>query len=400
MDRTHWLRKTSPAFRLMIATSWLAPDSWQRNQEEAIREAVGAGPDWTEYLRLVDRHRTPALSWAALGRVPELEIPEPERLELQRRSDACRMQAVKHCLRLAGLLKAFNRAGIPVMTLKGPILSLDLYGDVGLRESRDLDLAVVPDDLNRAQACLNDLGWQLDSSYFPMTPRQWEKLRRMEPHLSFVLSQGDSILELHWRNVWDTPGLNSARWARSIPSIWQGCSHQALNPIDQVLFLCCHGAEHAWIRAKWLGDLARIHAAGLVNWEDALDQARSTDRERPLLACLRLLHIVHGLPLPRLPGNPWENLSSFLIDSPLYALKISKDAPACEEPDLLPGHFRLLCYEKLVLPRRTWRESLSELAYSRIDFKVFPLPDSLFWAYVPLRPFLWVWRKLLQIWPR
>jgi hypothetical protein len=399
MDRTRWLRKTSPAFRLMIATSWLAPDSWQRNQKEAIREAVEAGPDWTEYLRLVDRHRTPALSWAALGRVPGLKIPEPERQELQRRSDACRMQAVEHCLLLAGVLKVFNRAGIPVMTLKGPILSLDLYGDVGLRESRDLDLAVVPDDLSRAQACLNDLGWQLDSTYFPMTPRQWEKLRRMEPHLSFVLSQGDSILELHWRNVWDTPGLNSARWARSISSIWQGCSHQALHPIDQVLFLCCHGAEHAWIRAKWLGDLARIYAAGRVNWQEALDHARSTNREKPLLACLQLLHILHGLPLPRLPENPWEKLSSFLIDSPLYALGISKDAAACDAPDLLPGHFRLLCYEKLVLPRRTWRESLSELAYSRIDFRVLPLPDSLFWAYVPLRPFLWVWRKLLQIWP-
>jgi hypothetical protein len=46
---------------------------------------------WMEYLRLVDRHRTPALSWAALRRVPGLVIPEPAKQELQKRSDACRI---------------------------------------------------------------------------------------------------------------------------------------------------------------------------------------------------------------------------------------------------------------------------------------------------------------------
>ena len=94
MLKTHWLQRTTPAFRLMIATSWLAPASWRDKQEEAIREAVCAGLDWMEYIRLVDRHRTPALSWASLKRVPGLEITEPAKQELQQRSDACRMQAV------------------------------------------------------------------------------------------------------------------------------------------------------------------------------------------------------------------------------------------------------------------------------------------------------------------
>jgi hypothetical protein len=117
----------------MIATSWLAPDSWRQNQEDAIREAIGAGPDWSEYLRLVDRHRTPALSWAAHSRVPGIviEVPESAKRELQRNSDACRLQAVQHCLLLAEVLKGLSRAGIPVMPFKGQILTHDLYGDVG-----------------------------------------------------------------------------------------------------------------------------------------------------------------------------------------------------------------------------------------------------------------------------
>jgi hypothetical protein len=66
-----------------------------------------------EYLCLVDRHRTPALSWAALKRVPGLEIPEPTRREMQKRSDASRMQAVRHSMMLAECCEASIAPGFP-----------------------------------------------------------------------------------------------------------------------------------------------------------------------------------------------------------------------------------------------------------------------------------------------
>jgi hypothetical protein len=384
----------------MIATSWLAPDSWKQNQEEAIREAIAAAPDWTEYLRLVDRHRTPALSWAALRRVPGIAIPEPAAQELQKRGDACRKQAIKHCLLLAQLLKAFNGAGIPAMSLKGPILSHELYGDVGLRQSKDIDLAVTPGDLGRAQACLDTLGWHLDSTWFPLTPRQWESFLRHEHELQFVDPGGDSVLELHWRNEWDTPAQYSACWARSISSLWQGCTYQALDPIDQLLFLCNHGGIHAWFRAKWLGDMARIHAAGQVDWQVALDRAWSTGQEKPLFACLKLLHVAHDLPLPSLEPGTSQKLPSFLFDSPLYEIRVSNAPKTLGPIDRLHSLLRLARYTRLALPRKTWRESLSRFTYNRLDFNVLRLPDSLFWAYAPMHPILWAWRKLVRIWTR
>ncbi len=130
MPEVDWLQGASPAFRLTIATSWLAPDSWRQNQERAIREAMAAGPDWTEFLSLVVRHQTPALAWAALNRVPEITIPDLARRELQKLSDACRIQGMQHSLLLADVLKGLNCAGIPAMPLKGQFLSLELYGDL------------------------------------------------------------------------------------------------------------------------------------------------------------------------------------------------------------------------------------------------------------------------------
>jgi hypothetical protein len=380
----------------MIATSWLAPAGWQEHQENAIREAIGAGADWMEYLRLVERHRTPALSWAALKRVPGLEIPEPARRELRKRSDACRLQAVRHSLKLAEVLRGFNSSGIPVMPLKGPLLSIELYGDVGLRQSKDLDLACTTEDIPRAQACLEGMGWRLDSSYFPLTPRQWEGFLRHEFHIGFVHSSGGIGLELHWCNHGDTPSQAAAQWARCVPSVWQGCSYLAMTSIDLVLYLCSHGGRHAWMRTKWLGDLARIRAEGKVDWQAAMDQALRAGQERPLLATLRLLEDVYGLPVPDLPGDPWEDLPPFLIDSPLRTLKVAEDPATAGFLALLKDGIRLNRYDRLVMTHRTWRDILADFAYRRVDFKVIRLPDGLYWAYVPLRPILWFWRRVLR----
>jgi hypothetical protein len=298
------------------------------------------------------------------------------------------------------LLKAFNRAGIPVMSLKGPILSDELYGDVGLRQSKDIDLAVAPKDLGRAQTCLNALGWHLDSTWFPMTPRQWESFLCHEHELQFVAPGGASVLELQWRNEWDTPAQYNACWARSSPTVWQGCEYHAMDPIDQLLYLCNHGGIHAWFRAKWLGDLARIHAEGRVNWQAALDRAGKIGQEKPLLACLKLLNAAHDLPLPSLEPNPWQNLPSFLVDSPMYEIQVLKDPAAFGTLDMFRYLLRLTHYQKLALPHRSWRENLSRFTYNRQDFKVIRLPDSFFWAYGPLHPVLSAWRKLARTWAR
>jgi hypothetical protein len=398
MPETQWLQRSSPAFRLMMATSWLAPDSWKENQEKAIRKAIEAEPDWTEYLSLVDRHRTPALSWAALRRVPGIMIPEPAAQELQKRSDACRRQAIKHCLLLTQLLKVFNNAGIPVMILKGPVLSDQLYGDVGLRQSKDIDLAVELADLSRAQTCLSSLGWNLDPSWFPLSPRQWASFLRNEHELQFIDPGGGAVLEIHWRNDWDTPIQYNACWARSISSVWQGCNYQALDPIDQLLYLCNHGGIHAWSRVKWLGDLARIHSSGQVDWQAAVDRARNTGQENPLLASLKLLQIVYGLPLPGLLPNPWKDLPSFLVDSPLHEILVLKDSATLGPLEMFRSRLRLTRYQKLALPRKAWRESLARFTYNRKDFKALRLPDVFFWAYAPLHPVLSVWRKIMRLW--
>src|SRR5258708_5591502 len=108
----NWLHRCSPAFRLLMATSWLAPEAWRGRQDKAILQAWEEGVDWDEYTRLVERHRTSAVSWAALKRVAGITIPEETVKTLKSRSDACRIKAAIHLQLLMEMLKSLNAAGI------------------------------------------------------------------------------------------------------------------------------------------------------------------------------------------------------------------------------------------------------------------------------------------------
>ena len=115
------------------------------------------------------------------------------------------------------ILKAFNRARIPVMALKGPILSFELYGDVGLRQSKDLDLVIVPGQciVHKPVSRIWAGVWIQPSLH--MTPRQWEEFWQMKDDLVFIHAEPGSRLEIHSRIHRGYPEQNCYRWARSIP---------------------------------------------------------------------------------------------------------------------------------------------------------------------------------------
>ncbi len=396
-----WLQECSSAFRLLIATSWLAPDSWRAHQEYAIRQAVAGGPDWQEYLALVDRHRTPALSWAALTRTPGINVPAAVRGELQRRDRACRLAALHRTTALAEVIRNFNRAEIPVIPLKGPLLSLELYGDTGIRQSWDLDVLVTEEDYPRATKRLEDMGWRtIESDRFLsfLTPQQSAAVWRHAHHVGYVHPR-NGFLELHWSILSHQPEQTAGCWARSVHSTWSGATFRRMDSIDQTLYLCEHGSEHAWFRAKWLGDLARLYAIKYVDWNAADDRTRAAIQERPLLLALRLLNEVYGLPLPFDDSEPIANLPPLLIRHTTRRLQRFKETAMVPSFSFLWEKLCEIRFDRALRPHKTWRQSLREATYRADDFALVRLPDKFFWAYAPLRPFLWIVRVLRRFSP-
>ncbi len=415
----------SSAFQLMLATSWLAPAHWRDHQDRAILAALNSGPDWDEYFALVDWHRTPALSWEALRRTPKATLPAEVSQALQQRSTSCQMRAMRLASMLIQVLEDFNHAGIPLIPLKGPLLSLEIYGNLAIRHSRDIDIMVALDDMSRAQACLEKIGWRvyIDEERAGMTQNQevagaggwiveaWELSRAFSPrHTEFLREIGhhtvywhpvqQCLLELHWRTHRESPDHTAGQWARSTALTWHGFNYRSLSAVDLALHLCEHGNSHCWSRAKWLGDVARIYAANYVDWSAAFRSARALGEENSLLLCLRLLSDLYGLPLPEELAAPAGRLPSLFLDR----VALSMLNPAERHPGSALATLRMavsrLYYERWLHRRRSWREIFADLAFCKLDFELLRLPDRLFWLYIPLRPILWVRRCLSRIAPK
>ena len=394
----NWLGRCSPAFRLLMATSWLAPEAWRQRQNEAILGACDAAVDWVEYIALVERHRTPAMSWAALKRVSGITIPEGAAKTLKHHSDACRIRSVIHLQLLMGVLKGLDAAGISAMPLKGPLLSFELYGDAGLRESKDLDVLIPRADLPAARLCLCDMGWHLRKDDSHLTPRQSEFRSRHEHHVSLVHTRQNAELELHWRSThWGRGDAIGSCWATSIASKWQGYSYCAMNSVDLAVHLCDHGGGHAWFRAKWLGDMARMLAERRIEAEAVLERARALGQERPVLQCLRLLRDGYGLPMPAVIERELSSLDPLVIERAVQKLTDPVGLQLNGSLRAIRDQIRYWIYVHRLWPHLSIGDTIADMAIFPADFELIRLSDRLFWLYVPLRPVLWAWRHRKKV---
>src|SRR2546426_10956064 len=85
---------------------------------------------------------------------------------------------------LLSLLELFEARGIPAVPFKGPVLAVQAYGDVALREFRDLDILVTHRDITRARELLLARGFSAESD----PPWNWHQRLRRDDGL---------IVELH-----------------------------------------------------------------------------------------------------------------------------------------------------------------------------------------------------------
>jgi hypothetical protein len=85
-------------------------------------------------------------------------------------------------------------SGIRALPLKGPLLAAEAHGDVGLRETADVDLLVEPGALDAAARALVQLGYAP-----PADVRRGDGLPDL--HLGLVHSRLPRV-ELHWRVHW------------------------------------------------------------------------------------------------------------------------------------------------------------------------------------------------------
>lgn len=165
---------------------------------------------------------------------------------------------------LGEILALFGQNGLPLIPLKGSVLTAAYYEDAGLRPMADLDLLIRPEDFAAAIKLLAQLGYQQETVH-------WKHIEFSQPDNRRVVSttaehpDNPRKLELH-RHCRETFGgptveLTDLMWRSARSGHLLGQPALLVKPEVLWLHLLVHATYHAWQgkgRLIHLVDLAQL----------------------------------------------------------------------------------------------------------------------------------------------
>jgi hypothetical protein len=293
---------------------------------------------------------------------------------------------------LLNVLQLLEPRGIPALPFKGPLLALQAYGHLELRQFSDLDILVQKRHVHKVKGLLFAQGYSL------AIPLPW--ISKVIPALApgkdlvFVSDDEKIVIELHWRLTgrhFDLPIDMKGLWRRLVPISYAGATIKSLPLEDLLLYLCMHGSRHSWERLAWICDVAElIRLNQEMNWNKLLDQSAILGSERMLALGLLLASDLLGAKLP-------ADVSERIRDDPKVTLVAARvcDLLFEKEYDFLDisywYHHHLMMRERFRDRARLYLYYLSRyvrlaLTPNAQDHELLLLPKSLSFIYYILRP--------------
>ncbi|ARS89964.1 nucleotidyltransferase domain-containing protein [Natrarchaeobaculum aegyptiacum] len=205
---------------------------------------------------------------------------------------------------VANLSSTLQSEGIRAIPYRGPVIASHLYGDVGCREFRDVDVLVAREDIPAIKSILEGLGFEpvyLDDSVTELTPTQEWAYRRVEREYTFYRERDDLEVELHWRVLsrhFPTEFDLECLWDRRSTTTVAGTEVPVFSPEDRLLACCIHGSRHRWERLHWSYDVAVALENQPVDWDAILERAQRHDCRRLFLLGLAVTDWLYDVSVP------------------------------------------------------------------------------------------------------
>ncbi len=241
--------------------------------------------EWQEVSNVAQRHNLRSLVWYHLAREGFEPLVAPNIWEIMRtayQEALLRQMRLVYTLREA--LATCHAAGIRAMPSKGPMLGMRIYGLLGPRPSRDLDIFI---DVNVSQRRV----------YHVLQPLfdKWEA-RDIRVELAWAL-----IHRPAYRATFDPVAI----WDCAIPTTFRGTSCYAMHPNDELRYLCAHHIVHhegsEWL---WLVDIAemmRRHEHNPKwNWQAFTKEVIATETALPVVLAFWQARTLLDAPVPQI----------------------------------------------------------------------------------------------------
>jgi len=379
----------SPEQRLLFSICFMQNSV----NSDVVKQLLAKPFSWDRLILLSERHRLLPMLYRnikALSSSIPLEIPQTLKDKHIYQTQRV-MKLTSEGVRFSSKL---NGEGISSILLKGPFLSEQLYGDAALRPSRDIDILVLPENIERVNEILLSDGYTMVYPDFILSRKQRSYYQRNKNQYAYRNLDNGCLVELHWRlfsqqDLFPIPV--ESIFAESQELIIAGKPIRVLSTNHNLEYLCLHGSLHQWFRLLWLRDIAQLLSDEKVNFEGILLQAKRKGNERPIEQAAYLSNLFFGTTCPvNIKSNGvLDNIASHaataIVSDEKYTLshKINRLRLPIYKMKLKPGiRYKLSCW--------------SILQPNFNDWKLVNLPDRLFFLYFVLRPFIWFYTVYIR----
>lgn len=319
-----------------------------REQELLLRASLLQGKEatdaWHEWKSIVDIDRLDQGSFRLLPQLYRnlrnqgINDPLVNRFRGVYRQTWYKNQVLFH--NIASLLRSFHDSGIETMILKGAALILLYYKNYGLRPMNDFDVLIHMEQVLPAIKLLRKLGW------IPMDFAPAEKYISVSYSHGFRNEKGQE-LDLHWHV------LSQCRETNSDDDFWKGAigikihdvATYALNPTDQLLHICIHGARWSYTPPfRWISDSMMIlnMSQSEIDWNRLIAQARKRSLILPLREALTYLRKEMDVPIPEGILRSIRDIALPSIEHIEYRAAVSPPTRWTAVLDLWCQHSRLM----------------------------------------------------------
>jgi hypothetical protein len=256
---------------------------------------------WDDFLRLVRLHRVIPNIYHNLGRIGENGVPAHVYASLEAQYKENVNYALKITAELIELITLFGQNGIHVIALKGPVLALQIYGDVGMRVYMDVDIFVHHENLMEIDALLRSSGYVYQNQFMNRFIKHIAFYKKTYPHIRYINKKSGTLIEVHF-SLFPYPELFKADFQHLYDNSYSMdvCGHpvKTLSDTDSVLYTIVHSAYHAWFRLRWLCDFVNIfYIKKSVNRDKLINLSLKYGTHRMLGQAIILSNLLFNIPV-------------------------------------------------------------------------------------------------------
>lgn len=360
-------------------------------KQEYFSETV----NWDQLIALAHKHRVTSILSNLLVK-QELKLPLKTAKQLGKQNRAANHKMLKLSAELLRLTKKFDQERIQSISLKGPVQSLQIFGDLTSKHSRDLDILIDKSKVDQCLELLKKMGYQTFSFFPSLNHRQKGYFLKNQNQLLFYHPERKVQLEIHWRLF-----ANRSYLDYSFEELYESAEKVTvantpvlgLGKIHRINFLLAHGAKHQWSLLYWLIEILYLLKSENISLEQLYSEVKKQRIHRPLLQFIGLSKQLFDLEVPKGIERKLDNPRVLRLVEHAKAA-IQTDSEKLKEKGFV-RYFKKVLYQMSL--KKQFNYKLGSLNWVSVnDFQSLDLPKNLFFLYYPLRPFLWSKRYLFK----